>query len=188
MYLRTTIATLVLCLFAALPAWAGPPLLCHPIPIGSAPSLPWSGGYGWNGMDSSYDVSHLIADTLKFLTPATPLPAREETLRRAAIYSTRQSGLAETLASRLLARATDAQTRGLNEPSAWFDAGYFAATVREAARVYAMTNDPVRRSGWFVRAPVPNVDASALIRKAISLGGKNMEGVAAIAQVDQSRP
>ena len=85
MYLRTAIATLAFSLLAALPALAGPPLICHSIQIGSAPSLPWQSAPGWNGMDTSYDVSHLIPDTLTLLTPQTPLAVREETLRRAAL-------------------------------------------------------------------------------------------------------
>jgi len=80
-------------------------------------------------MDPSYNVSHLIPDTLNLLTPQIPTNVREETLRRAAIYSSRVPGLAARLSSRLLARTQSVQ----NSPSAWFDVGYFVETAREAA-------------------------------------------------------
>lgn len=38
--------------FAAMqPLLAGPPLICHPIEIGTARSLPWSAAKGWNGVE-----------------------------------------------------------------------------------------------------------------------------------------
>src|SRR5260370_30291520 len=98
-------------------------------------------------MDSSYDFSHLSADTLKFLEPQTPVAVREETLRRAAIYSSRQNGLADRLSSALLARTL----RNQNEPTAWFDAGYFAEAVREAGVAYTMLHDPAQQAAWKLR-------------------------------------
>ena len=50
--------------FAAVPAFAGPPLLCFPFDIGSARTLPM-GARGWESVDPSYDPSHLVADTLE---------------------------------------------------------------------------------------------------------------------------
>jgi len=182
MKLRTTVATLVFALLAALPAWAGPPLICHAIQIGSAQSLPWRTVSGWNGMEASYDVSHLVADTLKLLTPETSIAVREETLRRAAIYSSRQSGLADRLSSRLVARTLDEQ----NEPTAWFDAGYFAEAVREATLSYMMLHDPAQPAGK-LRTDSQQINGAALIRKAIRLGGKNMEQAAAIVEAAQKR-
>jgi len=178
MKLRALVATLVFTLLAALPAWAGPPLICHPIQIGSAPSLPWQTTSGWNGMDSSYDVSHLIADTLRLLTPQTPVTVREETLRRAAIYSSRQNGIADRLTSALVARTVREQ----NEPTTWFDAGYFAEAVREAGVAYTMLHDPAQQAAWKLRTGSAQLDGAALIRKAIRLGGKNMDQAAAIVE------
>ena len=40
--------TMVTAAAIARPAFAGPPLLCHPFDIGSAKSLPWSGVSGWS--------------------------------------------------------------------------------------------------------------------------------------------
>ena len=65
-------------LLVALPAWAGPPLLCHPFDTAGAPSLPW--GQGWNQVDRRYDTARLAADTLRLLGPKTPVLARMETL------------------------------------------------------------------------------------------------------------
>jgi hypothetical protein len=183
MKLRATVTTLVFTLLAALPAWAGPPLICHPNQIGSAQSLPWQTTSGWNGMESSYDVSHLVADTLTLLTPATPIIVREETLRRAAIYSSRQSGLADRLSSRLLARTLDKQ----NEPTVWFDAGYFTEAVREATFPYMKLHDPAQLAAWKLRTDSQNLDGAALIRKAIRLGGQHMDQAAAVVEAAQKR-
>jgi hypothetical protein len=173
MHVRTLIATLLFGFLAVATAWAGPPILCHPNSIGSAQSLPWQATARWNGMDASYDVSHLVPDTLNLLTPQMPTAVREETLRRAAIYSSRRAGLALLLSSRLVARTQSAQ----NDPLAWFDAGYFA----EAARVAAIAF-PDMRSG------LPNIDGLAYVRKAIRLGGRNMERAASlVAAAEASR-
>lgn len=168
---RTLIATLLFVFFAATPAWAGPPLLCHPKPIGSAQSLPWRVTASWNGMNATYNVSHLISDTLNLLAPSIPTNVREETLRRAAIYSSREPGLAARLSSRLLARTQSTQ----NDPSAWFDVGYFVETAREAAIAFPD-----------MRADLPNIDGLAFIHKAIRLGGKNMEQAAQVVQTAQA--
>src|SRR5262245_20317705 len=76
-------------LFAAVPgtAYAGPPLICHPLDAGSAPLLPWGSGNGWKSPLASYDVQKLTADTLQLLTPTAPVLARMENMRRATIYA-----------------------------------------------------------------------------------------------------
>jgi hypothetical protein len=79
----------------AAPAFAGPPLICHPIEIGAAPSLPWSSAPGWNGALGSYDLARLSDDTVSLLTPQTPVDVRRETLRRAALYAAGRAGLPE---------------------------------------------------------------------------------------------
>jgi hypothetical protein len=103
------------------PAFAGPPLICKPIDIGTAASLPWNAQSGWNGMVASYDTGHLVADTLAVLSSAPPTTVLMETLRRAALYSTRDPRLADELARNLFGRRQ------------WFEAGYFVEAVREAA-------------------------------------------------------
>src|SRR5690349_3238185 len=100
--MKTVSLSVPLCsLLLALPALAGPPLICHPFDIGGAKSLPWSGGKDWSDADPSYDVAHLSEDTLALLKPGVPVLVRMETMRRAAIYAARQAGLAEDLLARL---------------------------------------------------------------------------------------
>jgi hypothetical protein len=162
------------CLTAA-PALAGPPLVCHAIDIGTATSLPWSSGSGWNGAQGSYDLSHLGDDMFALLTPAMPIDVRRETLRRAVIYSASEPSLADTLTRRLVAKANDAQAAGKPDPLAWFDAGYFVATRRQAAALY-----PMLRS-----AEEP--DGLAWIEKAIAMGGRGMEPAAALVEAGRPR-
>ncbi|MBV8368767.1 MAG: hypothetical protein JO036_07495 [Candidatus Eremiobacteraeota bacterium] len=159
----------------AAPALAGPPLICHPIDIGTAQSLPWSSAPGWNGALTSYDLAHLGDETVSLLTPQTPVNVRRETVRRAAIYATRQAGLAESLATRLIARANAA---GDAEPAAWFDAGYFVETIRQAAWLGQVLR-PDQRVGWKLTADPTHVDGLALIEKAIRMGGRDMQPAAA---------
>jgi len=48
------------------------PLICHAVDIGTAESLPWTSS-GWNlTAQETYDISHLVADTLTLLGPSTP--------------------------------------------------------------------------------------------------------------------
>src|SRR2546429_8323872 len=66
-------------------AFAGPPLICHPIEIGQAKSLPL---IDWNQKGTgSYDLKNLSRDTLAILNPSTPVLVRMETLRRATLYA-----------------------------------------------------------------------------------------------------
>jgi len=158
----------------AAPALAGPPLVCGAIDIGTAQSLPWSSAPGWNGALASYDLARLGDDTVALLTPQTPVDVRRETLRRAAIYATRQTGLGESLAARLIARANAA---GDGAPPAWFDAGYFVETIRQAARLGRVLR-PEQRGAWKLTADPTHVDGLALIEKAIRLGGRDMQPAA----------
>jgi hypothetical protein len=161
----------------AAPALAGPPLICGPIDIGTAQSLPWSSAPGWNGALPSYDLTHLGDDTVSLLTPQTSVNVRRETLRRAAIYATRQTGLAESLAARLIARA-DASHDVADSPAALFDAGYFVETIRQAARLGQVLR-PEQRTAWKLRTDPTHVDGLALIEKAIRMGGRDMQPAAA---------
>ncbi len=169
MHFTRSIWTLALLLsLTAIPAVAGPPLICHAIDIGSQRSLPWLPTDRWNGADPTYNVVRLIEDTLEILAPNVPLQVRMETLRRAAIYSAREEGLSDRLAVRLVARAMDAQAAGTPDPSAWFDAGYFVETLRDAAKIYPKLQGP-ERDAWMIRTD-PQIDGLAWIRTAIRLG------------------
>ncbi len=80
------VAALLLTAAVQQPALAGPPLICHPIEIGNAKSLAWSGP-NWRDVKKDYDLNNLVADTLALLQPETPVLERMETLRRATVYA-----------------------------------------------------------------------------------------------------
>ena len=113
-------------------ALAGPPLLCHPFDTGGAASLPW--GKGWNAPDRQYDTARLQADTLRLLDAGTPVIARMETLRRAAIYASANGASLRTLAAALDARIAGAKTPQAKS-LALFDAGYFSETLQDIERL-----------------------------------------------------
>ncbi|MFZ5635710.1 MAG: hypothetical protein ACOY82_03915 [Pseudomonadota bacterium] len=129
--LRRIVFALILLVVPAV--HAGPPMLCHPFDTAGAPSLPWS-KQGWNGARGDYEIDRLVADTQALLAADTPVIARMETLRRAAIYAARDGAVARALFARLDARiavAPNARARAL----ALFDAGYFAETVQDIVRL-----------------------------------------------------
>lgn len=119
---RLTIAIL-LTLGGATRAWAGPPLICHPLDIGDAKSLPW--GKGPMTSDKHYDTKNLVPNTLELLSPNCPVIVRMETMRRAACYTERKAALAHELLAALQARVLDREARDEHDALAWFDAGYF---------------------------------------------------------------
>ena len=117
----------------ARPAFAGPPLLCFPFEIGQARTLPMGTG-NWHATDRSYDVSHLVDDTLALLTPQTPVMVRMETIRRATIYASTHPQIAATLLKKLQERASvPAPAAGL----AVFDFGYLVETYKEAKYMFS---------------------------------------------------
>ena len=172
----------ILFLISATAALAGPPLVCHRIDIGAAQSLPWRNVDGWDGIDPKYNLQNLASDTLRLLEAKTPLNVRMETLRRAAIYSARTEGLAERVSGLLLdwAKAKD------TESMAWFDAGYFAETVRQTSFIYRYDMlPPAERKAWVHRGDKLSTDGRPSIEMAIRLGGKGMEPV--LAMTDEYR-
>jgi hypothetical protein len=153
----------------ALPALAGPPLICHRIEIGDAKSLPWRmNAKGWDGAERSYDVgAKLIADTFALLTPATPIPVRMETMRRASIYAARQARLAPEIADRLEARASKS-----GAALDWFDAGYWIESVRQASFIYRYDMlSPAEKHSWQIRTGLDGRDGYPMVKKAMMLGG-----------------
>ena len=67
-----------------------------------------------------------------------------------------------------MVRRREARTR-----AAWFDAGYFAETQREAARIFPNVH------------PGEQVDGMSWMRMAIRLGGSGMQ--TAVAEVERAR-
>src|SRR5580692_11572149 len=172
--LPSTLLKPVAFLLMTIPALAGPPLICRQFDIGSARSLPWKAGPDWHGADPAYNLANLGDETLSLLTPGTPVRVRMETLRRAGIYSAKDARLAGELTSRLLARALDTEAAGKADPLAWFDAGYFVETIRQAAFMYRYL-DPSDRASWQLRGDTPRLDGYPWVQKANRLGGADMD-------------
>lgn len=165
--LRATLLAAAL-LFASA-AHAGPPLLCHPFDTAGAASLPW--GKAWNAADHRYDTRRLSADTLGLLGAQTPVIARMETLRRAAIYASADGARLRDLAAKLDARivaATTPQSRSL----ALFDAGYFAETLQDIARLQGYDMPGVGKVDVAaLRGVLAKGDGSLRIAEALKLRG-----------------
>jgi hypothetical protein len=175
----------ILLLALALPALAGPPLICHPVEIHGAKSLPWNAhAQGWDGADKSYDAStRLIPDTLALLTPLTPVSVRMETLRRASIYAARHATLAADLATKLEARANQPTATALQT----FDIGYWIESVRQASFIYRYNMlSPAEKQTWQIRKGLPARDGYPLLQKAIQMGG-SPEMSRALALVEEYR-
>jgi hypothetical protein len=140
-------------------ALAGPPLICHPLDIGSARSLPWN-GTGWNlAGNENYDTKNLVKDTLAILDSGAPVIVRMETLRRATLYARKDPQAAKELLTKLYQRANAGEPTGHEGALAWFDAGYLAAAYQQ----------------MFYNAPNPaaGIDGYSMVSKALALGGKN---------------
>lgn len=156
---------LSLCAFATI---AGPPLLCHPFDTAGAPSLAW-GGARWNQARADYNLRTLSANTEALLKTDTPVIARMETLRRAAIYASRDAAVATQLLARLDARITRAATPTARS-LAHFDNGYFTETLEEVVRLqgYDMPGvGKVDTSG--LRTLLAKRDGDAQVEAAITL-------------------
>lgn len=167
---------MVLLALAAATALAGPPLVCHPVDIGPAKSLPWKTTNNWNGSVPDYNLKSLIPDTLSILSPSAAIPLRMETIRRAAIYAARNEAVASQLTSQLLARVADLEAAGKPSANAWFDAGYFVETLRQTTFVYRYDMlSPAERAQWRMRGEQNSLDGKPWVERAIRMGGKGME-------------
>jgi hypothetical protein len=141
-------------------AQAGPPLICHPIEIGQAKSLPWV-EFNHKG-SSDYDLKNLSRDTLALLDSHNPVLVRMETLRRATIYARQDPQAAKELITRLQERAANSDAAGHPDALAWFDVGY----LTEAYKQWLGKGEP---------NPAAGLDGYSLVRKAISLRGSDPE-------------
>lgn len=115
---------LVAGLLAVEAAVAGPPLICHPVDIGGAKSLPW--GWGAFAERRDYSPRQAVDDTLALLAKEPSVLVHMETLRRAALYTDQDSEIAVGLLAALMARALNSEAAGTSDALAWFDAGYLA--------------------------------------------------------------
>src|SRR6266853_355606 len=157
---RLAISTVAVLLGFTTFAQAGPPLICHPIEIGQAKSLPW---VDWTHRRSTdYGLKNLTRDTLAILDSNTPVLVRMETLRRATIYARQDPPVAKELTIRLQGRAANSDAAGHSDALAWFDVGYLA----EAYKQWMGKRQP---------KPAAGLDGYSLVRKAISLRGSDPE-------------
>ena len=141
-------------------AEAGPPLICHPFDAGSSAVLPWGSGPSWNTPDRSYDVRRLTADTLRLLSPDTPILARMENLRRATIYASQDGESPKSSLAAVVARTTSA-TPGAKNPIALFDAGYLIESYRQATHIYNWDMlSSAERSTWAIRQEPRGLDGA----------------------------
>ena len=155
-------------------AMAGPPLICHPIAIGQAKSLPWV-DLNYHKGDGSYDLQNLTRDTLVILDANASVLVRMETLRRATIYARQDPQVAKELLTRLHARAANAADDNRAGALAWFDAGYLAETYKQ----------------WMGKGepnPATGLDGYSWVRKAISLRGPDPEMEYAAALITLTGP
>jgi hypothetical protein len=151
-------------------ALAGPPLICHPFTIGGESSLPWTPGTNsWNSPDPKYDTGRLAADTLKVLDSGVTILARMETLRRAAIYSSKNPASGMELGARLIGRALTAEVKGQNNSLALFDAGYFVESMKQMAPI-SKSNEFAALDGYeWVRRSVPGMQDKPAVEYALGL-------------------
>lgn len=155
-------------------AHAGPPLICHPIEIGQARSLPWV-DLNYQKESGGYDLRGLTRDTLAILDANTLVLVRMETLRRATLYARQDPQVAKELLTRLRARAANSDAAGHPEALAWFDAGYLIETYKQ----------------WIGKGepnPAAGLDGYGLIKRAISLRGDDPEMEFAAALVTLTGP
>ncbi len=155
---------------------AGPPAICHQFQTGGAPSLPWAEGSGWRRTVPTYDLQRLTDDTLRLLTPTTPVLARMETIRRATIYASTDARVASELLSRVLGRALDGAASGPANRQALFDAGYLVEWYKQANLIYKY--DMLRgaeKSAWQLRETPKGLDGYSWIVSAIAMGPMDPE-------------
>jgi len=156
--LATAVVTIVVG-FSTL-ALAGPPLVCHPIAIGQAKTLPWV-DLNYQKGSGSYNLKNLPQDTLEILDSNPSVLVRMETLRRATIYARQDPDVARELLLRLKMRTTNSNSRE-SDALAWFDLGYLAETIKQSTR----NGEPSAAKG---------LDGYVMVNKAISLRGSDPE-------------
>jgi hypothetical protein len=186
---RTSLAVIVTIasLAASAPAFAGPPLLCHPFDIGGARSLPWNDTGSWVAARPDYPLGQLVTDTEALLSPSMPVIVRMETLRRAAIYASRDPQVAMRLYTALSSRARSAEQAGRPDALAYLDAAYYTEAVRQLSQ---MSQSPeFRDRAPALRAIVQDADGYALAAKALASrpGDPSMEFAAALIAIDRHR-
>jgi hypothetical protein len=184
---RVAVLGLIALVATARAALAGPPLVCHPFNIGTAQSLAWTAsGNNWRGDVAGYDVTRLADETTALLTPTTPIVVRMETLRRAAIYALRDEKVADRLLTKLVDRTHKSEGGAKADALAWFDAGYFVETLKQAAPVAREKNPELATA---IAGMADKVDGYAMVQKSLTLRGSepSIEFAAAIITLSRDR-
>ncbi len=162
--IRRSCAAALALVMLAVPALAGPPLLCHPYDIGQARSLPWDGSTSWFHGAAGYDVGRLVSDTDALLTPDAPVIVRMETIRRAVIYASLDRRVASALVARFGERA-----RSASDPAqalAYLDAALLTETLRQMSRLASQSN--FRDRAPVAREAIGDTDGRVLLAKALA--------------------
>jgi hypothetical protein len=152
---------------AAVPAFAGPPLICHPFETRGGALLPWDArgaATSWNAPLASYDTRRLADDVVKLLDSDSPVLTRMENLRRATIYAQKDPALARQLLDRVMSRTSG--------PQAWFDAGYLIESFKQGVAV----RDRKGQADWTAVDETTKTDGYGLVKKAMAaIGTPNAE-------------
>jgi len=184
---RTILSVVIASLAIAVPALAGPPLLCHPFEIGSAKSLPWVGEKSWDEGQPGYKLDRLVADTEALLTLSTPVIVRMETLRRAALYASTDARVASDLIKRFITRAEASEIAGKPDALAYLDAAYLAGAFNEITMMGRAKEWEQRSAN--AREVKGRLDAYALITKSVALRPSDpaIQFAAALISADEHR-
>ncbi len=156
--LSSTLATLFSLSVLSVATPAGPPLICHPIEIDGANSLPWiSHDWKLTGAEK-YDTKNLVADTLAILNSSANILVHMETLRRATLYAKSDPAVARQLLTAIVAGTKSISPRSRqSEALHLFDSGYLAEAYKQ----------------WLGEQnnPAHGLDGYALVKEAIHLRG-----------------
>jgi len=164
----SAVVAVVVVVGLAVPATAGPPLLCHPFDIGGAASLPWDGSRAfWQGR-ADYRIANVVSDAESLLSPTIPVIVRMETIRRAAIYASADASIAARLYSTFEARMHRAGTNGSPTPLAAFDFAYLTETYRQIAELDRLMSEFQGR-GPALRKIVGSTDGYALVARLLEV-------------------
>ncbi len=152
---------------AAVPALAGPPLICHPFDTRGGTLLPWDvtgASTSWNAPLASYNTARLTDDVVKLLEPDSPVLTRIENLRRATIYAQKDPVWARQLLDAVMGRAL---STGRSGPQALFDAGYLIESYKQAVPIRGKKDQPA----WAAVDETIKTDGYGFVKKAMTLIG-----------------
>lgn len=153
----------------AVPALAGPPLICFAFEIESGTLIAWGAGPGWNTPDRAYDIKKLIVDSNAILTTDAPILTRMENMRRATIYAMRDPEIAQDLLKTVMTRALGTTTNS----RAWFDAGYLIESYKQA--IHLRDNRKPELRAWAAVDETIRVDGYNWVKKAMAMTAPSAE-------------